>query len=99
MKPELIEGNRNVEKGKLKQKFALLTDNYQLFDQSKNEVQMGKMQVNLAKTKENLVLSQTLSFGFNDWEIDDSEKSRIELNQSEAQNEKYYPSNMPAFLL
>ncbi|HAH23018.1 MAG TPA: general stress protein CsbD [Prolixibacteraceae bacterium] len=49
-----IEGNMNVEKGELKQKFALLTDDDQLLDESKNEVRLGRLQVNLGKTKEEL---------------------------------------------
>ena len=55
-----IEGNWNVEKGKLKQKFALLTDDYQLLDESMNEEILGKQQVNLSHTEEelNTLLSQ-----------------------------------------
>ena len=49
-----IEGNWNVEKGKLKQKFALLTDDYQLLEESMNEEILGKQQVNLSHTEEEL---------------------------------------------
>lgn len=49
-----IEGNWNVEKGKLKQKFALLTDDYQLLEESMNEEILGKKQVNLSHTEEEL---------------------------------------------
>ena len=49
-----MEGNRNVEKGELKQKFALLTDDDQLLDESNDEVRLGRLQVKLGKTKEEL---------------------------------------------
>ena len=54
MKETEIEGNWNEEKGKLKQKFALLTDNYQLREEIKNEEMMKRLQVKLGKTKEEL---------------------------------------------
>ena len=55
-----IEGNWNVEKGKLKQKFALLTDDYHLLEESMNEEILGRQQVNLSHTEEELaiILSQ-----------------------------------------
>jgi len=49
-----IEGNWNVEKGKLKQKFALLTDDYQLREEIKNKEMMNRLQIKLGKTKEEL---------------------------------------------
>ena len=49
-----MEGNRNVEKGELKQKFALLTDDDQLLDESNDEVRLGRLQVKLGKTEEEL---------------------------------------------
>jgi hypothetical protein len=49
-----LEGNRNVEKGKLKHKFALLVDDYQLLEESRNEVTLGRQQVNLSHTEEEL---------------------------------------------
>ena len=49
-----IEGNWNVEKGKLKQKFALLTDDCQLLEEIKNEEMLKRLQVKLGKTKEDL---------------------------------------------
>ena len=49
-----MEGSLNVEKGKLKQKFALLTDDYQLFDESINEERLGRQQVNLSHTEQEL---------------------------------------------
>ena len=49
-----IEGNRNVEKDKLEQKFALLTDDYQLREEIKNKEMMNRLQIKLGKTKEEL---------------------------------------------
>ena len=49
-----IVGNWNVEKGKLKQKFALLTDDYQLREEIKNKEMMNRLQIKLGKTKEEL---------------------------------------------
>lgn len=45
-----MEVNWNVEKGKLKHKFALLTDDYQLLNESNDEQSMGMQQINLAQT-------------------------------------------------
>jgi len=49
-----ITGNWNEQKGRLKQKFALLTDNDLLFAEGKKEEMLGKIQVKLGKTKEEL---------------------------------------------
>lgn len=49
-----VEGNWNETKGKLKQKFALLTDNDLLFDEGKKDEMLGKIQIKLGKTKEEL---------------------------------------------
>jgi len=49
-----IEGTRNVEKGKLKHKFALLTDDYQMLDESNDEETLGWKQINLSQTKKEL---------------------------------------------
>jgi uncharacterized protein YjbJ (UPF0337 family) len=49
-----IEGIRNEEKGKLKHKFALLTNDDQLLDESQNEELLGRKQINLGHTKEDL---------------------------------------------
>lgn len=51
-----IEGNRNVEKGKLKHKFALLTDDDQLLEESNEEERLGRQQVNLALTKKDFYI-------------------------------------------
>ncbi|MDZ4666869.1 MAG: CsbD family protein [bacterium] len=47
-----IKGNWEVQKGILKKKFAILTDNDLLFEEGKREEMMGKLQIKLGKTKE-----------------------------------------------
>jgi len=47
-----IKGNWNEQKGKLKQKFAILTDNDLMFAEGKKEEMFGKLQAKLGKTKE-----------------------------------------------
>jgi len=49
-----IKGNWNEQKGKLKQKFATLTDNDLMFEEGKKDEMLGKLQVTLGKTKEEL---------------------------------------------
>jgi uncharacterized protein YjbJ (UPF0337 family) len=49
-----LKGNWEEQKGKLKQKFAALTDNDLLFAQGKKEEMLGKLQKKLGKTKEEL---------------------------------------------
>lgn len=49
-----IHGNWNETKGKLKQKFAILTDNDLLLLDGKKEELMGRLQLKLGKTKEEL---------------------------------------------
>ena len=49
-----VRGYWNEQKGKLKQKFAVLTDNDLMFDEGKKEEMIGKLQVKLGKTKEEL---------------------------------------------
>lgn len=49
-----LEGNWDEQKGKLKQKFAALTDNDLLFAEGKKEEMLGRVQVKLGKTKEEL---------------------------------------------
>ncbi|MCK9411332.1 MAG: CsbD family protein [Prolixibacteraceae bacterium] len=48
------KGNWNEQKGKLKQKFAILTDNDLMFVEGKKEEMIGKLQITLGKTKEEL---------------------------------------------
>ena len=49
-----LEGNWEELKGKLKQKFASLTDDDLLFAEGKKDVMMGKLEQKLGKTKEEL---------------------------------------------
>jgi len=49
-----LEGDWNTIKGKLKQKYALLTDDDLLFSDGKNDEMLGRIQVKLGKTKEEL---------------------------------------------
>lgn len=49
-----IKGNWNEQKGKLKQKFAVLTDNDLMFEEGQKDEMFGKLQVTLGKTKEEL---------------------------------------------
>ena len=49
-----VKGNWNEQKGKLKQKFAALTDNDLMFEEGKKDEMLGKLQVKLGKTKEEL---------------------------------------------
>jgi uncharacterized protein YjbJ (UPF0337 family) len=54
MNTTAIKGNWNEQKGKLKQKFATLTDNDLMFDEGKKDEMLGRLQVKLGKTKEEL---------------------------------------------
>jgi uncharacterized protein YjbJ (UPF0337 family) len=49
-----VKGNWNEQKGKLKQKFATLTDNDLMFAEGKKDEMLGKIQIKLGKTKEEL---------------------------------------------
>jgi uncharacterized protein YjbJ (UPF0337 family) len=49
-----VKGSWNEQKGRLKQKFALLTDNDLMFAEGKKDEMLGKIQVKLGKTKEEL---------------------------------------------
>jgi len=49
-----LQGNWNEQKGKLKKTFAILTDNDLMFDEGKKDVMLGKLQIKLGKTKEEL---------------------------------------------
>jgi uncharacterized protein YjbJ (UPF0337 family) len=50
-----VKGNWNETKGKLKQKFAILTDNDLMFVEGKKDEMLGRLQVKLGKTKEQLL--------------------------------------------
>ena len=54
MNTTTLKGTWEEQKGKLKQKFATLTDNDLLFAEGKKEEMMGKLQITLGKTKEEL---------------------------------------------
>ncbi|TDE30346.1 MULTISPECIES: CsbD family protein [Flavobacterium] len=49
-----IEGNWNEFKGKLKQKFADLTDDDLLYDEGKEDEMWGKLQQKLGKTEKEI---------------------------------------------
>jgi uncharacterized protein YjbJ (UPF0337 family) len=50
----LAKGNWNEQKGKLKQKFAILTDNDLMYEEGRKDEMYGKLQIKLGKTKEEL---------------------------------------------
>jgi uncharacterized protein YjbJ (UPF0337 family) len=49
-----IKGNWNEQKGKLKQKYAALTDNDLMYEEGKKEEMLGKLQIKLGKSKDEL---------------------------------------------
>ncbi len=49
-----IKGNWNELKGKLKQQYALLTDDDVLLTEGKHEELLGRLQIKLGKTKEEI---------------------------------------------
>jgi uncharacterized protein YjbJ (UPF0337 family) len=49
-----LQGTWNETKGKLKQKFAILTDSDVLFLEGKNDEMLGRLQIKLGKTKEEI---------------------------------------------
>ena len=49
------KGNWNEQKGKLKQKFAQLTDNDLMFAEGKKDEMIGRLQIKLGKTKEEVL--------------------------------------------
>jgi uncharacterized protein YjbJ (UPF0337 family) len=50
----IIKGNWNEIAGKLKQQYANLTDNDELYKKGKEEEQLGRLQQKLGTTKEDL---------------------------------------------
>lgn len=54
MKTIEVKGNWNEQKGKLKQKFAQLTDDDLLFAEGKKDEMLGKLQIKLGKSKAEL---------------------------------------------
>ena len=49
-----LRGNWDEQKGKLKQKFAALTDDDLLFAEGKRDEMIGKLEIKLGKSKEEL---------------------------------------------
>ena len=49
-----LKGNWNETKGKLKQKFAILTNSNSLLVEGKQDEILGRLQINLGKTKEEI---------------------------------------------
>jgi uncharacterized protein YjbJ (UPF0337 family) len=49
-----VKGNWNEQKGKLMQKFAVLTDNDLMFEEGNKDEMLGKLQIKLGKTKDEL---------------------------------------------
>ncbi|MDP3928623.1 MAG: CsbD family protein [Bacteroidota bacterium] len=49
-----LKGNWKETKGKLKQQFATLTDDDLLFEEGKQDELVGRLQVKLGKTKEEI---------------------------------------------
>jgi uncharacterized protein YjbJ (UPF0337 family) len=49
-----VKGNWNEQKGKLKQQFAMLTDNDLMFEEGKKSEMLGRLQIKLGKTKEEI---------------------------------------------
>ena len=49
-----LKGTWNEQKAKLKQKFAVLTDNDLMYEEGRREEMLGKLQIKLGKTKEEL---------------------------------------------
>ena len=50
-----VKGTWNEQKGKLKQKFAMLTDNDLMFEEGKKDEMLGRLQITLGKSKEELM--------------------------------------------
>lgn len=51
---EILKGTWNEQKGKLKKKFGWLTDNDLVLEDGKEDIMIGKLQIKLGKTKEQL---------------------------------------------
>jgi uncharacterized protein YjbJ (UPF0337 family) len=49
-----LKGNWNEQKARLKKKFAVLTDNDLMYEESRKEEMYAKLQVKLGKTKDEL---------------------------------------------
>jgi len=49
-----LKGNWNEQKGKLKKAFGVLTDDDLLYEEGKRDEMLGKLQIKLGKTKEEI---------------------------------------------
>ena len=49
-----VKGNWNEQKGKLKQKFGFLTDNDLMYEEGKEDEMLGRLQIKLGNTKDDL---------------------------------------------
>jgi len=49
-----VKGNWNEQKGRLMEKFAVLTDNDLMYEEGRKEEMLGKLQIKLGKTKDEL---------------------------------------------
>lgn len=49
-----LKGDWEAQKGKLKQRFAELTDNDLMFLEGKKDEMLGKLEIKLGKTKEEI---------------------------------------------
>jgi uncharacterized protein YjbJ (UPF0337 family) len=49
-----LKGNWNEQKGKLKKAFGVLTDNDLMYEEVQRDEMLGKLQIKLGKTKEEL---------------------------------------------
>lgn len=54
MNSDIVKGSWNEQKGILKQRFAELTDDDFLFSEGKKDEMLGRLQVKLGKTKEEM---------------------------------------------
>jgi len=54
MNTKIVKGNWNELKCKLKQQFAVLTDNDLMYEEGQKDEMLGKIQIKLGKTKEKL---------------------------------------------
>lgn len=54
MNTDELKGNWEVQKGKLKKRFAELTDNDLMFLDGNKDEMLGKLQIKLGKTKEEI---------------------------------------------
>jgi uncharacterized protein YjbJ (UPF0337 family) len=71
-----LKGSRDEQKGKLKQKFAQLTEDDLLFDEGKKDEMPGKLQVKPGKNKD-------------DWFKILSDNNRQKQNEHKLQNKMY----------